>query len=81
VGQAGPGRAWPRRPAPPAPAAITAAEAKIAELAAAGRTNQEIARALFMSTRTVEAHLTRVYRKLGIRSRTELAHRLARKDA
>jgi len=66
---------------PPAPATITAAEAKVAELAAAGRTNQEIARALFMSTRTVEAHLSRVYGKLGVRSRTELAHRLARKDA
>jgi DNA-binding CsgD family transcriptional regulator len=66
---------------PPAPASITAAEAKVAELAAAGRTNQEIARALFMSTRTVEAHLSRVYRKLGVRSRTQLAYRLTRNEA
>jgi DNA-binding CsgD family transcriptional regulator len=66
---------------PPAPSTVTTVEAKVAELAAAGRTNQEIAQALFMSIRTVEAHLSRVYRKLGIRSRTELAHRLARKDA
>ncbi|WP_238012331.1 AAA family ATPase [Dactylosporangium sp. AC04546] len=51
---------------------LTAAERQIATLVAGGRTNREIAQALFMSVATVEAHLTRTYRKLGIRSRSEL---------
>lgn len=54
---------------------LTATEQRVAELAAAGRTNDEIAASLFISRRTVEANLTRIYRKLGIRSRTELAAR------
>ena len=45
-------------------------------LAAEGRANKEIAAALFVSERTVESNLTRAYRKLGVRSRTELARRL-----
>jgi hypothetical protein len=45
----------------------------VAELAAAGRTNREIAQTLFLSVHTVEDNLRRVYGKLGIRSRTELA--------
>ena len=45
-----------------------------------GRMNKEIAAALFMSVHTVEAHLTRVYRKLGIRSRGQLADRLAKPE-
>lgn len=52
---------------------LTAAERRVARLAAAGRTNREIADALFVSTRTVGGHLSHVYAKLGIRSRTELA--------
>ncbi|WP_433040208.1 helix-turn-helix transcriptional regulator [Dactylosporangium sp. CS-033363] len=56
--------------------ALTENERRVAELAAAGRSNQEVAAALFMSVKTVEAHLTRVYRKLSVRSRTELARRL-----
>jgi DNA-binding CsgD family transcriptional regulator len=52
---------------------ITEAEARVAKLAAAGRTNREIANALFMSVRTVEGHLLHAYAKLGVRSRTELA--------
>jgi len=52
--------------------ALTATEQRVAELVAAGHTNPEIAAALFMGQRTVEAHLSRVYRKLGVRSRTEL---------
>lgn len=52
---------------------LTDAEARVARLAAAGMTNREIARSLFMSVRTVEGHLSRVYAKLGLRSRTELA--------
>jgi DNA-binding NarL/FixJ family response regulator len=52
-------------------------ERRIAELAAEGLSNQEIARRAFLSVKTVEANLTRVYRKLGIRSRAALARRLS----
>jgi DNA-binding CsgD family transcriptional regulator len=52
--------------------ALTPAERRIAALVAQGSRNREIAQALFMSTATVEGHLTRTYRKLGIRSRSEL---------
>jgi DNA-binding CsgD family transcriptional regulator len=52
---------------------LTESEERIVRLAAAGRTNQEIARTLSMSVRTVEGHLSHVYAKLGLRSRTELA--------
>ncbi len=55
---------------------LTAAERRVAELAASGATNKEIAAELFMSVKTVEAHLSRVYRNLRIRSRTELAARV-----
>jgi ATP/maltotriose-dependent transcriptional regulator MalT len=60
-----------------APNELTATELRIAELAAAGITNREIARAVFISEKTVEAHITRVYRKLGIHSRAELGARMA----
>ena len=46
----------------------------MAGLVAAGRTNREVAAELYMGLRTVEAHLSAVYRKLGVRSRSELAH-------
>ncbi|HVY96991.1 MAG TPA: helix-turn-helix transcriptional regulator, partial [Solirubrobacterales bacterium] len=52
---------------------LTASERRIAEHAAAGRTNREIAAELFITPKTVENHLTRVYGKLGIGSRRELA--------
>jgi DNA-binding CsgD family transcriptional regulator len=55
---------------------LTPTEHGVAELAAAGRSNREIAGELFISERTVEANLTRAYRKLGVRSRTQLARRL-----
>jgi DNA-binding CsgD family transcriptional regulator len=51
---------------------LTAVEERVARLAVAGRTNREIAATLFMSVRTVEGHLSHIYRKFGIRSRTEL---------
>ena len=63
------------------PADLTAAEHRVAELVAAGRTNREIAAELFMGLRTVEAHLTRIYGKLGARRRTQLAPALQRLSA
>jgi DNA-binding CsgD family transcriptional regulator len=60
------------------PDALSATELRIAELAAGGLTNREVARAAFVSPKTVEANLARVYRKLGIRSRAELGARMAR---
>ena len=55
---------------------LTAAERRVAALAAQGQTNREVAAALFLSERTVESHLSHVYAKLGVRSRTELARLL-----
>jgi DNA-binding CsgD family transcriptional regulator len=52
---------------------LTSAERRVAALVAAGRTNREVAAKLFITTGTVEVHLTRIYRKVGVRSRTELA--------
>ncbi len=52
---------------------LTPTEDRVAALVAAGSTNREVADALFVSIHTVEAHLKRIYRKLGVRSRTELA--------
>jgi len=56
---------------------LTAAERRVAALVAEGRTNREVAAALFLGERTVASHLTRIYAKLGVRSRTELARLLA----
>jgi ATP/maltotriose-dependent transcriptional regulator MalT len=61
----------------PASDELTETERRVAELAAQGRTNKEIAAELFMGLSTVESHLSRVYRKLEIRSRAELAGRIA----
>jgi ATP/maltotriose-dependent transcriptional regulator MalT len=55
---------------------LTPTESRIADLVVRGRRNREIAGELFMSVATVEAHLTRIYRKLGVRSRTELSRSL-----
>jgi DNA-binding NarL/FixJ family response regulator len=57
---------------PPAPDELTATELRVAQLAASGLTNREIAAAAFMSPKTVEANLARIYRKLEIGSRAEL---------
>jgi DNA-binding NarL/FixJ family response regulator len=58
--------------------ALTAAELRVAELAASGTTNRDVAAKLFISSKTVEATLARVYRKLAIGSRAELGERLGR---
>ena len=62
----------------PSPNGLTETEHRVAELAAAGRSNKEIAAELFMGLSTVEAHLSRVYRKLGIRSRASLGPQLVK---
>jgi len=62
-------------------AELSPTERQVAELVAAGRTNREVAEQLFMSPHTVEAHLTRIYRSLGVRGRTEMARALAARAA
>ena len=52
---------------------LSRAEQEVAALVAEGLTNQQIATALFVSRRTVESHLVHIFRKLGIRTRTQLA--------
>jgi DNA-binding CsgD family transcriptional regulator len=56
---------------------LTEGERRVAELAARGLTNREVAALLFLSPKTVEANLARAYRKLGIKSRAELGARMA----
>ena len=58
------------------PDELTESERRIAELAASGMTNRQVADAAFVSPKTVEANLARVYQKLGIRSRAELGARM-----
>jgi DNA-binding CsgD family transcriptional regulator len=55
---------------------LSPSEIRVAELVAEGRSNREIAAALFLGERTVAGHLTRIYDKLGIRSRAELVRKL-----
>jgi DNA-binding CsgD family transcriptional regulator len=62
----------PRRTAVTGIDALTGSERRVADLAATGMTNREIAQSLFVTTRTVEIHLSAVYRKLGIDSRSGL---------
>jgi len=57
---------------------LTPHELELALLVGRGATNKEASAALSISPKTVEAHLHRIYLKLGLRSRTELAHRLSR---
>jgi DNA-binding CsgD family transcriptional regulator len=70
--------ARPRRRALSGIEALTPSELRVADVIAAGMTNREAAEALFLSEKTVEGHLGRIFRKLGISSRTELAARLRR---
>ena len=65
---------------PPAPLELTATEERVAALVASGHTNRQVAAALFLSPRTVEANLARVYRKLGVSSRAELGAAMTRRD-
>jgi DNA-binding CsgD family transcriptional regulator len=70
--------ARPRRIALSGVESLTPSERRIAEMAAEGPTNREIAQALFVTQRTVEVHLTSIYRKLAISSRSQLAAALAK---
>jgi DNA-binding CsgD family transcriptional regulator/tetratricopeptide (TPR) repeat protein len=67
----------PRRAGGTGPDSLTPSERRVADLAAAGGTNREIAQGLFVTPKTVEVHLSSVYRKLGIASRRELERALA----
>ncbi len=64
------------RSQPQADSSLTPAELRVALLAADGLSTKEICAQLYLSAKTVEFHLSRVYRKLGVRGRTELARRL-----
>ena len=55
---------------------LTPQETTVARLVASGLTNREVAARLFLSPKTIETHLTHVFRKTGVRSRTELANKL-----
>lgn len=65
---------------PRAPGELTATEAQVAELAASGMSTKAIAAEAFLTPKTVEGVLTRVYRKLGVSSRAQLASKLARRS-
>jgi DNA-binding CsgD family transcriptional regulator len=66
---------------PPAADTLTEQERSVASLVATGMANKEVAGAMMLSVKTVQFHLTRVYAKLGVRSRSELAARFARRPA
>jgi DNA-binding CsgD family transcriptional regulator len=68
-------RVGARKPSPRGE--LTPAELRVVELAVEGRSNKEIAAALFVAVNTVEVHLSRAYAKLGVRSRSQLARRLS----
>jgi DNA-binding NarL/FixJ family response regulator len=57
---------------------LTPSEQRVAELAASGMKNRDVATALFISPKTVEANLARIYRKLGIKSRAELGRHMSK---
>jgi DNA-binding CsgD family transcriptional regulator/tetratricopeptide (TPR) repeat protein len=69
--------ARPRRIALSGVDSLTPSERRVAQMAAEGHTNREVAQTLFVSPKTVEVHLSSVYRKLGIRSRSQLPAALA----
>jgi DNA-binding CsgD family transcriptional regulator len=73
--------ARPRRTALHGREALTAREQEVASLAAEGLSNRKIAARLFVTTKTVEWHLSHSYAKLGVRSRRELRETLARSDS
>ena len=71
------GRGGPRAPGAEGLDALSPREREIADQVATGRTNRQIGEALYLSEKTVETHLSRVFAKLGVRSRAEVAARVA----
>jgi DNA-binding CsgD family transcriptional regulator len=67
---------WPSEPERSGVQQLTASERRVAEMAADGHSNPEIAQALFVTRKTVETHLGHVYRKLGISGRGQLGQAL-----
>ena len=65
---------------PSRPGALTETEQRVADLVAGGRSNAEVARELFLSSKTVEWNLSKIYKKLHVRSRTELAAKLGKRQ-
>ncbi|HET6623139.1 MAG TPA: helix-turn-helix transcriptional regulator, partial [Gaiellaceae bacterium] len=65
----------------PAPGELTPAEERVAALVVEGKTNREVAAALYLSDRTVEGHLSHIFGKLGIRHRAELARALDARES
>jgi DNA-binding CsgD family transcriptional regulator len=65
----------------PAKGGLTPSERRVAELVAEGRSNKEVAAALFVAPKTVDVTLSRIYAKFGVHSRTELAHLLAERES
>ncbi len=61
---------------PPSSGALTPTERRVAELVGRGLQTKQVAAALYVSPKTVEGHLTRIYGKLGVGSRTELAQQV-----
>jgi DNA-binding CsgD family transcriptional regulator len=70
-------RELPRLGAARSGSGLTATEQRVADLIASGATNRAAAAALFVSVRTIETHVASIYRKLGVRTRAELAHKLS----
>ena len=70
-------RGRPRREALTGPESLTPSERRVADLAVEGQSNRDIAQALYVTPKTVELHLTSIYRKLGIRNRAGLLEALA----
>ncbi|WFE42652.1 AAA family ATPase [Micromonospora sp. WMMD998] len=82
AGRGAPGEpTWTATPLPEAVRGLTADEVRVATLTAQGHTNREIAGRLFLTTSTVEQQLTRIYRKLSVSGRGELAARLLATNA
>ena len=68
-------------PAADCPSPLTKQERQVAPLVGRGATNREAAEQLFLSPRTIDFHLRNIYKKLGVRSRTELAVQIAAQDS
>jgi len=75
------GRGGPRASGTHGLAALSPREREVTELVADGLTNRQIGARLFLSEKTIETHLTRVFQKLGLRSRAQVAAQVARRSA